>query len=60
MEPLPNVSHDYGYVYKLRQALYGLKQAPCAWFEKFYIVIFSIRFPVSSYDPALYRCRSYL
>ena len=30
VEPLPNVSHDFGYVYNLRKALYGLKQAPCA------------------------------
>ena len=30
MEPPSGVSHDYGYVCKLRKALYGLKQAPCA------------------------------
>ena len=30
MEPPPGVSHDFGYVCKLRKALYGLKQAPCA------------------------------
>ena len=35
MEPPPGVSHDFRYVYKLREALYGLKQAPSAWFEKF-------------------------
>ena len=30
MEPPPGVSHDFGYVCKLKKALYGLKQAPCA------------------------------
>jgi hypothetical protein len=27
MTPLPGVSHDFGYVCKLKKALYGLKQA---------------------------------
>jgi hypothetical protein len=26
----PGISHDSGYVCKLKKALYGLKQAPCA------------------------------
>jgi len=32
MTPSPGVSHDSGYICKLKKALYGLKQAPCAWF----------------------------
>ena len=40
----PSVSHDSGYVCKLKKALYGLKQAPRAWFEKFYVVISSLGF----------------
>jgi hypothetical protein len=50
----PDVSHDSGYVCKLKKALYGLKQAPCAWFEKFYVVIFSLGFVSSSHDSALF------
>ena len=30
MEPLHGVSHDFGYVCKLKKALYDLKQAPRA------------------------------
>ena len=44
MEPPPSVSHDSGYVCKLKKALYDFKQAPCAWFEKFSIVISSLGF----------------
>ena len=35
MAPSPGVSHDFGYVCKLKKMLYGLKQAPRAWFENF-------------------------
>jgi hypothetical protein len=35
MAPPPGVSHDSGYVCKLKKTLYGLKQAPRAWFENF-------------------------
>jgi len=35
MAPPPGVSHDFGYVYKLKKTLYGLKQTPRAWFENF-------------------------
>jgi hypothetical protein len=54
MVPPPGVSYDFGYVCKLNKALYGLKQAPRAWFEKFYIVISSLRFVSSSHDSALF------
>ena len=54
MEPLSGVSHDSGYVCKLKKALYCLKQAPCAWFEKFTFVISFLGFVASSYDLALF------
>ena len=54
MAPPPSISHDSGYVCQLKKALYGLKQAPRAWFEKFYIVISSLRFVSSSHDSALF------
>jgi len=50
----PGISHDSGYVCKLKKALYGLKQAPRAWFEKFSIVISSLSFVSSSHDSALF------
>ena len=53
MAPPPGISHDSGYVCKLKKALYGLKQTPCAWFEKFSIVISSLGFVSSSHDSAL-------
>jgi hypothetical protein len=52
--PPPGVSHDSGYVCKLKKALYGLKQAPRAWFEKFSVVISSLGFVSSSHDSALF------
>jgi len=54
MVPLPSVSHDFGYVCKLKKALYDLKQAPRAWFEKFYVVISSFGLVSSSHDSALF------
>jgi hypothetical protein len=54
MAPPPGVSHDSGYVCKLKKALYGLKQAPRAWFEKFSIVISSFGFVSNSHDYALF------
>ena len=54
MAPPPGISHDSGYVCKLKKALYGLKQAPRAWFEKFSIVISSLGFVSSSHDSALF------
>ena len=54
MEPPPSVSHDFGYVCKFMKALYGLKQAFCAWIEKFFVVISSLRFSTGSYDSALF------
>jgi pantothenate kinase len=54
MAPPPSVSHDSGYVCKLKKALYGLKQAPRAWFDKFSVVISSLGFVSSSNDPALF------
>jgi hypothetical protein len=54
MAPPPGISHDSGYVCKLKKALYGLKQAPCVWFEKFSIVISSLGFVSSSHDSALF------
>jgi len=54
MAPPPGVSHDSGYVCKLKKALYGLKQAPHAWFEKFSVVISSLGFTSSSHDSALF------
>jgi len=54
MAPPPSVSHDSGYVCKLKKALYGLKQTPRAWFDKFSVVISSLGFVSNSYDPALF------
>jgi hypothetical protein len=54
MAPPPSISHDSGYVYKLKKALYGLKQAPRAWFEKFFIVISSLGFVSSSHDSVFF------
>jgi hypothetical protein len=54
MAPSPGISHDSGYVCKLKKALYGLKQAPYAGFEKFSIVISSLGFVSSSHDYALF------
>jgi hypothetical protein len=54
MAPPPSISHDSGYVCKLKKALYGLKQAPRAWFEKFFTVISSLGFVSSSNDSALF------
>ena len=54
MEPPSGVSHDFGYVCKLKKTLYGLKQAPRAWFEKFSVLISSLGFVASSYDYALF------
>jgi hypothetical protein len=56
--PPPSVSHDFGYVSKLKKTLYGLKQAPRAWFQKFSVVISSIGFVSSSHDSALFRRES--
>jgi hypothetical protein len=50
----PGISHDSGYVCKLKKALYDLKQAPRAWFEKFFIVISSLGFVSSSHDSDLF------
>ena len=54
IEPPLSVSHDFGYVCKLKKALYDLKQAPRAWFEKFFVVISALGFFASSYDSALF------
>jgi hypothetical protein len=54
MAPPPGISHDSGYVCKLKKTLYGLKQASRAWFEKFSIVISSLGFVYSSHDSALF------
>jgi hypothetical protein len=48
------ISHDSGYICKLKKALYGLKQAPQAWFEKFSIIISSLEFVSSSHDSTLF------
>ena len=59
MVPPPGVSHDPGYVCKLKKALYGLKQAPRAWFERFSTVVASLGFTPSHHDSALFfRCTS--
>ena len=52
MELPPSVSHDLGYVCKIKKALYGLKQATRSWFEKFFVMISSLGFDDSSYDYA--------
>src|SRR4051812_19633510 len=54
MMPSPSVPHNFGYVYKLKKALYGLKQAPRVWFEKFSIVISSLRFTSSIHETTLF------
>jgi len=54
MAPPPSVSHDSGYVCKLKKVFYGLKQAPRAWFEKFSVMISSLGFVSSSHDSALF------
>jgi len=50
----PSISHDSGYICKLKKALYGLKQAPHAWFEKFSIVMSYLCFVSSSHDSTLF------
>lgn len=54
MAPPPGVSHDSGYICKLKKVLYDLKQAPRAWFEKFSVVISFLGFASSSHDSALF------
>jgi hypothetical protein len=54
MAPPLGISHNSGYVCKLKKALYGLKQTPRAWFEKFSIVILSLGFVSSSYDSTFF------
>ena len=54
MAPFSGISHEFGYVCKLKKALYGLKQVPRAWFEKFSIVISSLGFVSNSHDSALF------
>ena len=54
MAPPLSVSHDSGYVCKLKKVFYGLKQAPRAWFEKFSVMISSLGFVSSSHDSALF------
>jgi hypothetical protein len=54
MMPPHSVSHDSGYVCKLKKTLYGLKQAPRAWFEKSSDVFSSLGFVSSSHDSALF------
>jgi hypothetical protein len=54
MVPTSSVSHDYRYVCKLKKALYGLKQPPRTWFEKFSVVISSLRIVSSTHDSALF------
>ncbi|GJW58994.1 retrovirus-related pol polyprotein from transposon TNT 1-94 [Tanacetum coccineum] len=58
MKPHLGVPHQSGEVYKLEKALYGLKQAPRAWYEKFSIVVTSLRFVASHHDSALFVKRS--
>ena len=47
MESPPDVSHDSGYVCKLKKTLYDLKQVSRAWFEKFTFAISSLGFIAS-------------
>jgi len=54
MVPSFGVIHDSGYVYKLNKELYILKQTPYAWFKKFSIVIFSLKFVYSSQNFTLF------
>jgi hypothetical protein len=54
MAPPLGVSHDSGYVCKLKKALYGHKQEPRAWFEKFSVVISSLGFVSSSHNSILF------
>ena len=54
MMPPPRISHDFGYVCKLKKVLHGLQQAPRAWFEKFSVLISSLGFVLNSHDFALF------
>jgi hypothetical protein len=54
MTPSPSVSHDSRYVCKIKKVLYNLKQAPHTWFEKFSVVISSLRFVSNSHDSTLF------
>ena len=58
MQPPPDLSVDSNKVCHLRRALYGLKQAPRAWFTKFSSTIFRLGYTASSYDSALFLCRT--
>jgi hypothetical protein len=44
MVPPLGVSYDSRYICKYKKAIYSLNQASHAWFEKFSIVISSLRF----------------
>ena len=50
MTPFPSVSHDFGYVCKLKKMLYDLKQTPRAWFDKFSILMSSLGFVSNNHD----------
>ena len=58
MQPPLGLSIDSNKVCHLRRALYGLKQAPRAWFTKFSSTIFRLGYTASSYDSALFLCRT--
>ena len=58
MQPPPGLSYSPDKVCQLHHALYGLKQAPQAWFAKFSSTVSRLGFFISSYDSALFLCRT--
>jgi hypothetical protein len=58
MQPPPGLFSPPNKVCRLRRVLYGLKQAPQAWFAKFSVTVSQLGYSISSYDSALFICRT--
>jgi hypothetical protein len=58
MQPHLGLSFAPNKVCRLRWALYGLKLAQRAWFTKFSVTVSSLVYSISSYDSALFICRT--
>ena len=57
MEPPAGVPlSDPTCIWQLNKPLYGLKQAPRQWYAKLKVILLSLGFRPSQYDPSLYIC----